>query len=81
MLESEARQAAEMLRKEAKVPQGAPLTKAVKRYIEIAKQAPDGKWLARDFLAWVVHFSEDAAFWEVVLDDATGKLLRTDRSR
>jgi hypothetical protein len=81
MVEQEARDTAEAFRHDAEIPAGCRLEWVEKRYIEISKPRQDGKVFVRDFLAWIAHFTLGIAWWELAVDDTTGKLLRTERSR
>lgn len=81
MVEQEARKHAEAERGKAGVPQDFKLEWIQQRYIEISRTQPDGTLFVRDFLAWIAHFSLGNAWWELALNDATGHVLRTDKSR
>jgi hypothetical protein len=87
MLEAAARDRAEELRAEAKVPADFPLEWCKQRYIELEQEQKrdqdqdGGKFLVRDALVWIARFSKDISWWELALEDATGKLVRTQRSR
>lgn len=81
MLEAEAREKAESARAESGVPQGFQAQWAKQRYIEMAKEGADGNYLVRDFLVWIVHFSEGPAWWELALEDKKGRVIRVEHSR
>ena len=81
MLEAEARRMAESARAKSGVPEGFPLEWIRQRYIEMSKPEPDGRFLVRDFLVWVAHFSKDMAWWELALEDKKGRVIRVERSR
>jgi len=81
VVEQEARKHAEAERAKAGVPEVFQLEWVQQRYIEISRSQPDGRLLVRDFLAWIAHFSLGQAWWELALNDATGHVLRTARSR
>jgi hypothetical protein len=80
MLEPAARDRAEELRAGAGVPADFALEWCKQRYIEL-EQDQGGKFLVRDALVWMARFSKDISWWELAIEDATGNLVRTDRSR
>jgi hypothetical protein len=85
MLEAAARDRAEEARAGAGVPADFDLEWCRPRYIEL-EQGPDqnqgaDRFLVRDALVWIARFSRDISWWELAIEDATGKLVRTDRSR
>jgi hypothetical protein len=81
VVEQEARKHAEAERLKSEMPEGFKLEWIKQRYIEISRAQPDGTLFVRDFLAWIAHFSLGNAWWELALNDATGHVLRTDKSR
>jgi hypothetical protein len=80
MLEPAARDRAEALRAETKVPADFALEWCKRRYIELEREQ-GGKFLVRDVLVWIARFSKDISWWELAIEDAAGKLVRTQRSR
>lgn len=81
MTEHQAREKAEAVRKEAGVPDGFALESATKRYIELSEQKPNGIYLVRDVLVWMARFSNPPSFWELAIDDKTGLVVRTQKTR
>lgn len=81
MLEPEARDRAEELRADAGVPADFDLEWCRRRYIELEQDKDGDRFLVRDALVWMARFSKDISWWELAIEDATGKLVRTDRSR
>ena len=84
-----ARDRAEEVRAGAGVPADFGLEWCRQRYIELEQtrnQSQDegqggDRFLVRDALVWIARFSKDISWWELAIEDATGKLVRTDRSR
>lgn len=85
MLEPAARDRAGELRQGAGVPADFALEWCRQRYIELEQAQDRGqggdRFLVRDALVWVARFSKDISWWELAIEDATGNLVRTDRSR
>ena len=81
MLEPAARDRAGELRAGAGVPADFDLEWCKPRYIELEQDKGGGDFLVRDALVWIARFSKDISWWELAIEDATGKLVRTDRSR
>lgn len=81
MLEPEARDRAGELRAGAGVPADFDLEWCRRRYIELEQDQGGDRFPVRDALVWMARFSKDISWWELAIEDATGKLVRTDRSR
>ena len=81
MLEEAARDSAGELRAGAGVPADFDLEWCRQRYIELERDQGGDRFLVRDALVWIARFSKDISWWELAIEDATGKLVRTDRSR
>jgi hypothetical protein len=81
MLEPVARDKAGEWRAGAGVPADFDLEWCKRRYIELEQDQGGGRFLVRDALVWIARFSKDISWWELAIDDGTGTLVRTDRSR
>ncbi|MDQ3001373.1 MAG: hypothetical protein M3Y08_08945 [Fibrobacterota bacterium] len=81
MTETQAKEKAESLRKDAGVPDGFALESAAKRYIELSEETPNGGYLVRDVLVWIARFAKQNSFWEFAIDDTTGLVVRTQKTR
>lgn len=81
MTDIQAKERAEAVRKEAGVPEGFVLESAAKRYIELSEEKPDGGYEVRDLLVWIARFSRQPSFWELAIDDRTGLVVRTQKTR
>ena len=76
-----ARAAAEAARGSAGVPDEYTFDSAEKRIIEIAQGPIDRPSPVRDCLAWVVRFTGDFGWRELAIEDATGQVVRVERSK
>lgn len=85
MLEPAARERAGELRAGAGVPADFGLEWCRQRYIELEQARDQGRggdrFPVRDALVWIARFSKDISWWELAIEDATGNLVRTQRSR
>jgi hypothetical protein len=81
MTEAQAREKAESARKEAGVPEGFALESAERRYIELSEEKPNGGYWVKDVLVWIARFSKQPSFWELAIDDKTGLVVRTQKTR
>ena len=81
MTSEEAQRAAESARPEHEVPEAASVVSVEKRFIELAGSDPNTVAPVRDLLAWVVRFRSGIAWIDFAVDDATGEIVRVERSR
>ena len=81
MTEQEARRRAEEQRAAHQVPAGWRARAAERRWIEIASGPPGEPAPVRDLLVWVVRFAERIAWADLAVSDATGEVVRVERSR
>jgi hypothetical protein len=81
MTEHQAREKAEAVRDEARLPEGFALESVSRRYIELSEEKTDGGYLVRDVLVWIARFSNPPSFWELAIDDKTGLVVRTQKTR
>lgn len=81
MTEAQAREKAEAVRKEAGIPDGFALESANKRYIELSEENPNGGYLVRDVMVWIARFAKKPSFLELAIDDKTGLVVRTQKTR
>jgi hypothetical protein len=76
-----ARRAAETARVSAGVPAEYVLESAERRIIEVAEGPIERPSRVRDCLAWVVRFSGDFGWRDLAIEDATGLVVRVERSK
>jgi hypothetical protein len=81
MDETAARGAAEGAKAAAGVPADFVFESAQRRYIELAENGADVPSRVRDCLAWVVRYSNDFGFRDLAIEDATGQVVRVERSK
>lgn len=81
MDESAARAMAESARGSNGVPPDYALDSIEKRIIEVAEGPIDRPSAIRDCLAWVVRFTGDFGWRELSIEDATGQVVRIERSK
>lgn len=81
MTEQEARRHAEEQRAAHGVPAGWRATAAERRWVELATGKPGEPAPVRDLKVWVVHFADPLSWVELAVDDATGRVVRVERSR
>lgn len=81
MTEQEARRRAEEQRPAHRVPAGWRATAAERRWIELPGGPPGEPAPVRDLLAWVVRFAGGIVWAELAVSDATGEVVRVERSR
>lgn len=80
MTEAQARERAESLRDEARVPAGYQPAGAIQTIIELT-DSPHGPSPTRDCLAWVVRYLDGNAWMDLAIDDRDRTLVRVTRSR
>jgi len=81
MDEAAAKQIAGKARPGNAVPTGHALRGAERRIIEISDGAGGSGPLVRDVRAWIVRFAAGVAWVELAIDEATGNVVRVQRSR
>jgi hypothetical protein len=81
MDEETAKQIASIARPAHDVPAGYALRSAERRIIEIAEGAAGPAALVRDVRVWIVRFQAGVAWAELAVDEATGTVVRVQRSR
>jgi hypothetical protein len=77
----EAAAIAERERGPREVPAAAERQPAEPRWIEVAERDGDGPWRVRDVLVWVVRFAVRISWIDLLIADATGRVVRVDKSR
>ncbi|HZN62691.1 MAG TPA: hypothetical protein VFC90_09845 [Planctomycetota bacterium] len=82
MDEPAARSAAEGAKAAAGVPADYRFESAQRRFIELAEGSAGAPSRVRDCLAWVVRYSGEMGGWrDLAIEDATGKVVRVQRSK
>jgi hypothetical protein len=81
MDEAAARGAAEGARASAGVPADFQFESAQRRIIELGEADGASPTRVRDCVAWVVRFANDFGWRDLAIEDATGKVVRVERSK
>ncbi len=81
MTEEQAKSRAEQARAAYVVPTDWDLAQAELRYIQVGAEKRDQPAPVRDLLAWVIHFTDGLTWVELALENATGQVVRVERSR
>lgn len=81
MDEAAARGAAEGARASAGVPGDYRFESAQRRIIELGEGDGATPSRVRDCLAWVVRYAGDLGWRDLAIEDATGKVVRVERSK
>lgn len=81
MTEQEARRRADAGRAAAGIDPGWRMVHAARRFVLLAAEDRERPAPVRDALAWVVRFGGGLSWAELALDDATGTVVRVERSR
>ena len=81
MEEPTARRAAEEARTSSKVPADYLLESAQRKIIELAERGSETPSRVRDCLAWVVRFTGDFGWCDLAIEEATGRVVRVERSK
>lgn len=82
MTREEAQRAAVSARAEFGVPKEAHVDSAPeRRFIELAGSDPAAAEPVCDLLAWIIRFRSGIAWIDLTVDDATGEIVRVERSR
>jgi hypothetical protein len=81
MTEEDAKGRAEQSRAAHRVPMDWDLVQAELRYIQLGAEKREEPAQVRDLPAWVIHFTDGLTWAELALEDATGQVVRVERSR
>jgi len=82
MKEAQAIPVAEAARPKGPVPAQATLSWLKQRFIEISDAGlPAPKMPLKDLLVWIAHFHLGNAWVELAISDATGEVVRVEKSR
>jgi hypothetical protein len=85
VVEAAARDHAENGRAAAGVPADFSLESIRQRYIELLQERKTGagevQRLVEDRLVWIARYAKDIAWWELAVDDQSGRVVRVQRSR
>jgi hypothetical protein len=68
-------------RADHRVPAGWETLAAERRWIELPEGPAGQPAPVRDLLAWVVRYGDEMRWVDLAVDDATGRVVRVERSR
>jgi hypothetical protein len=81
MTEQEARRSAEEQKAAYQVPLEWGAGPADLRWIELSETSPGEPAPVKDLRAWVIRFRTQIQWADLAIDDASGKVVRVERSR
>lgn len=81
MTAHEALSIAEAKRSAHEVPGSARGNPGARCWIELGQRQPDGRYLVRDELVWVVRFSLPGAWIDLAISETSRDVVRVEKSR